>query len=250
MKLAIIGYGKMGQIIRTIADARGHETVVIDPHYSEAYARQPDSSSLEGCDCAIHFTTPEAFRPTVESTIAAGCNLVVGTTGWYDQLGEIKKTVESSGSGFMYSPNFSIGVNAFFSIVKNAAELINAFDEYDIAATEYHHRHKEDSPSGTAKAITDILLQNIDRKEKAVFDRLDRAPRPEELHVASIRCGSIPGTHTVSFDSEADTITLQHTARNRNGFALGAVRAAEWMAGRSGFYSMEAFMEHTLSATR
>ena len=145
--------------------------------------------------------------------------------------------------GFIWSGNFSIGVNMFFKIVEEAAKVVNKIPEYDVSVFEAHHNMKKDSPSGTAKMIADRVIENLKRKDKIVTDKFDRAPQKNELHVASMRCGKIPGTHTVTFDSDADTIELTHRARNREGFALGAVLAAEFISGKKGFFDINDLMK-------
>ncbi|MBT4333854.1 MAG: 4-hydroxy-tetrahydrodipicolinate reductase, partial [Candidatus Cloacimonetes bacterium] len=140
-------------------------------------------------------------------------------------------------TGFIYGSNFSVGMNLFFSIIESAAKLMNKAEDYDLFGLEMHHNKKKDSPSGTAKVLSEIILQNIDRKTKVQYDKLDRKIEQDELHFTSVRSGNIPGTHSISFDSEADTIELKHTARNRNGLALGAIKAAKWINNKTGFYN-------------
>jgi 4-hydroxy-tetrahydrodipicolinate reductase len=169
--------------------------------------------------------------------IEARKDIVVGTTGWYDHVPEIRKTVKDS--GVLYSPNFSIGVNIVFRLAKAAAELMNNAPQYDPYIHELHHRQKIDSPSGTALKLGEILLSGIDRKKRMQTQALDRKIDPEELHVSSTRTGTFAGTHTVGFDSDADLIEITHTAKTRRGFALGAVRAAQWLKGKKGVFTMD-----------
>ena len=201
---------------------------------------------MKDVDLCIDFTNPESVIKKIEKISKFKKNIVVGTTGWYNDLDNVKEIVDKSGIGFIYATNFSIGVNMFFKIVENAAKIVNKIEDYDIFGYELHHNKKVDSPSGTAKTIGNILIKNIDRKEKLVFDKLDRKIKPEELHIASIRSGSIPGTHVVGFDSSADTIELSHVARNREGFALGAVMAAQWINGKKGFYDIDDLMKEII----
>ena len=161
-----------------------------------------------------------------------GKSIVVGTTGWHDKLGEAREIVKNSKIGLIYASNFSVGVNVFFSIIENAAKMMNNLDDYDVFGYELHHNKKLDSPSGTAKSIEKILVSNIKRKKEVPF--------------ASVRAGSIPGTHVVGFDSSADTIELKHTARNREGFAAGAIMAAEWINGKKGFYDIGDMMDEIM----
>lgn len=242
MKIAIIGYGNMGREIERLAAAKGIQAAaIIDPADAKATHKRITRNTAD-FDVAVDFSVPNAVVDNVRMVASAGKNMVVGTTGWYNSLNEVKDIVRESGIGFIYSPNFSLGVNLFFRIVDESSKLFDKVADYDVFVYEGHHSQKLDSPSGTAKALGDTLLKNIRRKNKLVFDKLDRKILPEELHVASFRAGYNPGTHVVGFDSEADTIELKHTARSRAGFALGALLAAEWISGRKGFYTMQDFM--------
>jgi len=241
--LAIIGYGKMGKIIETIAKERGHEVVTIDP-IADANFKEINSDSLNGVDVAIDFTTPSVALANARACAMLGKNIVMGTTGWYDKTDEMKEITKDI--GFIWSGNFSIGVNMFFKIVEEAAKVVNKIPEYDVAVFEAHHNAKKDSPSGTAKMIADKIIENVGRKDTIVTDKFDRAPEKNELHVASMRCGKIPGTHTVTFDSEADTMELTHRARNREGFALGAVLAAEFLKDKKGFFDINDLMKNII----
>lgn len=247
MNITLIGFGKMGRIIAELATERGHNIVsTIDPANPHASYQKITEESLKNTDVCIDFSHATAVKNTVEQCIAFGKNLVLGTTGWYNQLPEIKETISKSGIGVITSPNFSLGVNVFLKMLANASEIINHFDEYDVLVNEWHHRHKKDSPSGTALAIGNLLLKHIERKKMLVSEKLDRAPEPHEIHLTSTRGGEIPGTHSVFFDSGADTIDITHTARNRTGFALGAIHCAEWIVGKKGFFTMEDWMEDVI----
>jgi len=221
MNLALIGYGKMGRLIEELATTRGHRVafkVDIDENRDgQALTEQ----NLRGVDVAIDFTTPEAVVRSVERVTALGINMVVGTTGWMNQLEAVRSMVEAKGVGFVYGSNFSIGVNLFFRLMEAAAAQFRQHSQYDPWIYEIHHRAKLDAPSGTALKLKQIL-------EKAYEGR--------EVSTASNRAGAIPGEHTVGFDSEADTLTFTHTARSRLGFASGALHAAEWVRGKKGFY--------------
>ncbi|MAG91652.1 4-hydroxy-tetrahydrodipicolinate reductase [Candidatus Woesearchaeota archaeon] len=239
MNIAIIGYGKMGHEIEKAAKAKGITVQsVININDKNAKYKEINEESLKDVDVCIDFTTPDSVVENIRKIASLKKNIVVGTTGWYDKLDEVKGIVNSNNVGFIYATNFSVGVNIFFKIVEAAAKLINKVDEYDVFGYEMHHKNKVDSPSGTAKSIGNILIKNIQRKNKLVFDKLDRKIEPNELHFASVRSGSIPGTHSVGFDSSADTIELKHTARNREGFALGALMAAQWINNKKGFYDI------------
>ena len=239
MNIAIIGYGKMGHEIEKAAKAKGITVQsVININDKNAKYKEINEESLKDVDVCIDFTTPDSVVENIRKIASLKKNIVVGTTGWYDKLDEVKGIVNSNNVGFIYATNFSVGVNIFFKIVEAAAKLINKVDEYDVFGYEMHHKNKVDSPSGTAKSIGNILIKNIQRKNKLVFDKLDRKIEPNELHFASVRSGSIPGTHSVGIDSSADTIELKHTARNREGFALGALMAAQWINNKKGFYDI------------
>lgn len=227
MKIALIGYGKMGQLIDTIATAKGHTIVARVSPNSET--KTITSQTIGNADVCIDFSHPDSVINNLQACASLNKNVIIGTTGWTDQLNEAHEIVKKYKIGCMHSANFSIGVNLFMQIVAHAAEIIDAFDEYDVGAFEFHHRHKIDSPSGTAKALTEILQSKSSRKKQCDF--------------ASVRCGSIPGTHTVLFDSPADTITLTHEARNREGFAKGAVAAAEWIRDKKGLLTIADFLK-------
>lgn len=240
LKVALIGYGRMGQAIDSIANEHGIEiTSRIDPRHPKAQWQELIPQAVGNADVCIDFTEPSEVVANLSLLGEYGKSVVVGTTGWYDLLPEARQVSDRDNIGIFYSDNFSIGMNLFKKIAAYAASLVNEWPGYDIALMEHHHRQKLDSPSGTAKAIANILIDEIDRKKRIVTDCLQRQPDDDELHVQSIRCGSIPGTHQVIMDSTADTITVTHQARNRNDFALGALTAAKWLHGRTGLYSME-----------
>ncbi len=254
MKIALIGYGAMGKVVRRVAEERGHEVVVIvDPGASKnsdkigaATYQELSAEALNGVEVAIDFSQAEGLLNDVQICRDAGVNLVMGTTGWYEQMDEVKKVVGDGNIGFLWSSNFSIGVNLYFKIVDYASKLMNKFDEYDIWGHEMHHYNKADSPSGTAKTLEKILLDNVDRKDSVVEDRLDRKREDNEIHFSSVRGGPVNFGHAIGFDSEADTITINHAARSRDGYAVGAVQAAEWIVGKKGFFGMEDFLKDVL----
>ena len=221
MKIAIVGYGKMGKMIERAAESRGHQIALKLDEVNNANFEGITGSNFRDVDVAIDFSVPSTAVPNIQKIAALGTNLVVGTTGWLERLGEVKQTVERNGIGLVWSPNFSVGVNAFFRIVSAAAKLLSNEPEYEAWAWEIHHSAKKDAPSGT-------LLKLVDEMKKAGYER--------RVDTGSNRAGVIAGTHEIGFDSPADTITLRHTARSREGFALGAVKAAEWIAGKKGFY--------------
>lgn len=245
MNIAIIGYGKMGHEIERVAKAKGINVAsVIDTTDNIAGYREINEQSMKNVDVCIDFTSPSAVICNIQKISKFKKNIVVGTTGWYDKLNEAEEIVNKSNIGIIYASNFSIGVNIFFKIVENAAKIVNKIDDYDIYGYELHHNKKIDSPSGTAKTIGEILIKNIKRKNKLLFEKIYRKIEPNELHFASIRAGFIPGTHVAGFDSNADTIELKHIARNREGFAIGAIMAAQWINGKKGFYDINDMMKN------
>lgn len=236
MKLALVGYGKMGHMIEAIALKRGNKVVAtIDTYAADATHKVKTVEEIvqavkdSGAEAVIEFTHPDVVLDNIKALLPLGIPLVIGTTGWNAQIDKVKEWVKESNGSLFYAANYSIGVNLFYKIVHEAAALINDFDEYDTALWEAHHNQKADSPSGTALEIARQVMSAQPRKTEMVFDAFHSKPEAHQLHVSSTRIGSVPGTHTVYFDSPADTIELTHTARSREGFALGAVRAAEWM---------------------
>jgi len=238
MNIALIGYGKMGKEVEQAAKARGLTVAKTFDIHNNTGGLGLTAESLKGVDVCIEFSTPGAVMENIAACAECGKNVVVGTTGWYDRLEAVKKLVKEKKIGFLYAPNFSLGLNIFTQIVAHAAHLMDRYNQYDAAVTESHHRGKADSPSGTALAIAACVLQGMKRKTEIFGETSHGQIKPHQLHVASSRVGSVPGTHAVVFDSEADQIELVHTARNRSGFALGAVVAAEWLKGKHGFYTM------------
>lgn len=251
MKIALSGYGRMGHLIEQLALKRGDEVIsTIDPAAPQAQSKYINAATLEGVDVVIDFSIPSAAVENIINCAKAGKNIVVGTTGWYEEKEAVRKIVEEAGIGFIWSGNFSTGVNLFFKIVKDASALFNLFTDYDPFIHEYHHNKKADSPSGTASMLGDIVLNEIERKKEKVTESLKRVIRPEELHISSTRGGSIPGTHIVTFDSPVDTIELKHTARGREGFASGALAAARWIKGRKGFFSIDDMMKDIIEGVK
>ncbi|HEX7367985.1 MAG TPA: 4-hydroxy-tetrahydrodipicolinate reductase [Pelobium sp.] len=240
MKLALIGYGKMGKMIESIALDRNHEIVLI---IDQDNATELTAENLRKADVAIEFSTPDTVLNNIETCIKAGVPLVVGTTGWYGQLQKIKDDCLAANSAIMYGSNFSVGVNIFFKANQALAKIMNNFsDQYDVALEEIHHIHKLDSPSGTAITIAEDILKEFDSKKEWVDVQADGEVtnyKPDSLIIASYREGEVPGTHSVIYDSDVDRIEFKHVAHSRQGFALGAVLAAEWLKGKTGFYSVK-----------
>ena len=219
--LAIVGYGKMGKLIEQLAPEYGFQVALKLDEFNNADGAGLIARNFAGIDVAIEFSIPAAVPGNVEGIAALGVPLVVGTTGWLEHIDRVKRAIEVHDTGLVWSPNFSIGVNVFFRLVAEAARLLAAEPGYGAWAWEIHHAAKKDAPSGT-------LLKLVEEMKKAGYAR--------PIDVGSNRAGSIPGTHEIGFDSGADTITLRHTARSREGFARGALKAADWIVGRKGFY--------------
>ena len=239
MKIVLLGYGKMGQLIERFAVKRGHDVVLI---VDEENRREITSSDLRSADMAIDFSTPDAALENIELCFEAELPLVVGTTGWYDKLQEIQQTCQETNQSFLYGSNFSIGVNVFFHINRMLAKALNPYKQYDVQVEEIHHIHKLDAPSGTAITIAEGIIEHSDQKGKWVNsvegDGEGVIPKADELLIESLRIEEVPGTHTVLYSSEVDQIEFKHTAHSREGFALGAVIAAEWLLGKKGFFQV------------
>lgn len=244
MKIALIGYGNMGKAVERAALERGHEIIsIIDRDAATGKALGTDA--LKEADIAIDFSNKEAVMDVARACLTAGIPLVEGTTGWYEHLDEVRTLLKSSSSkpiGFLWSSNFSIGVQMYLKIIDAASQLMNRVEEYDVWGHEIHHAGKTDSPSGTAKSLEKILLSAITRKKSVVEEKLDRKRADSEIHFSSVRGGPVNFGHTIGFDSVADRILITHEARSRDGYALGAVKAAEWLAGKTGFFSMDDFI--------
>ncbi len=244
MKFTLVGNGRMGQqVAQVIRQSGNHEVAaVLDVDATIS----PDV--FRGSDAIIDFTVREAFLANLPAMLGSGVPVVVGTTGWDDVQDEVKQQITSAGASLLYSANFSLGVNIFLRTVREAARLIAPFEQFDIAFAEQHHTGKADFPSGTAVRAADMILSANSRK-KTVVRQLsdDKKLAPDELQVASLRLGSVFGKHSAFIDSEADEIVISHTAKNRSGFASGAVEAAAWLALRHktapGFYTMEDFLD-------
>lgn len=237
LNIALIGYGKMGKAVEAAAKARSHTiTAIIDPHLATSKISE---DTLADTDICIDFSHPNTVVENIKKIAAAHKNIVVGTTGWDSHREEVKHIVEEHQIGLLYAANFSIGVNLFYQIAAHAAQLIDRFDEYDAAIHEVHHKQKVDAPSGTGLTLGHLLIEHMQSKSNLVYGTQNYTNKPEEILLSSQRCGFNPGCHSISFDSPEDTITLTHQARNRDGFAKGAVRGAEWLWNKKGMYTME-----------
>jgi len=233
MKIALIGYGKMGKTIERIAVERGHEIVsVIDVNNLDDF----DSAAFKSADVAIEFTVPQVALSNYRRAFASGVAVVSGTTGWTEELPALKKEIEDGGKTLFWSSNFSLGVNIFMAVNKYLAGIMNQFPDYNVEMTEVHHTQKLDAPSGTAITLAEDILEKLDRKTVWVKEI---ETKPEEMAIKSIREGQVPGIHTIRYESEVDSIEITHDAKSREGFALGAVVAAEFTAGKKGLLGME-----------
>ena len=219
--LAIVGYGKMGRLVEHLAPEYGFRVALKLDEFNNARFEGLTAENFRGVDAAIDFSIPPVVPKNAEGIAALGVNQVIGTTGWLEHQDEVRAAVERHGTGLVWSPNYSVGVNVFFRLVNEAARLFEGQPEYGAWAWEIHHSTKKDAPSGT-------LLKLVDEMRKAGFGR--------NIDVGSNRAGAHPGTHEIGFDSGADTVTLRHTARSREGFARGALKAAQWIIGKKGYY--------------
>lgn len=236
MKIAILGYGRMGHAVESVAERLGHRISAI---FDQNNPLKTDSD-IRDAEVIVSFTNHQAVIPNLKLVSEINLPIVEGTTGWYHQLDHIKPLKNLT---MLYSPNFSIGVYLFTKLVEKAAQLFGSLPEYDGYIHEWHHRNKADSPSGTALKLADIMVKNIKTKDVVLPQTGTGKIAENALHVSSTRVGRIPGTHEVGFDSEQDSITLRHQAHGRTGFAIGALKAAEWLIGRKGIYTMDDFME-------
>ena len=227
MKIALLGYGKMGQVIERIATERGHEIVL----------RKDEFNTYEGlsnADVAIDFSVPMAAVDNISSCFHANVPVVSGTTGWLEHYDKMAALCIEKNGGFISSSNFSLGVNIFFELNEYLAKIMAQFDSYKVEMEEIHHTQKLDAPSGTAISLAKGVIENSNYKSWTL-----ESAEPNQIHIEAKRIGDVPGTHTVTYESVVDTIEIKHTAHNREGFALGAVIAAEWLAGKHGIFTMK-----------
>ena len=245
MKIALIGYGKMGKTIEKIAIERGHEIVsIIDIENREDFG----SEAFRSADVAIEFTAPTVAYDNCKQAMAAGVKVVSGSTGWYsDHEAEMRELCEKEGKTLFWASNFSLGVAIFSAVNRYLAKIMTRFSGYDVQMEETHHIHKLDAPSGTAITLAEGILENIDRKASWVMGDLTnpdgsvttgKKPQASELKIDAIRRDEVPGIHSITYDSAADSITITHDAKNRSGFALGAVLAAEYVNEHNGLLGM------------
>jgi 4-hydroxy-tetrahydrodipicolinate reductase len=227
MKIALLGYGKMGKVIERIALERGHEIVLKKDEFNTY-------DGLSTADVAIDFSVPTAAVNNISAAFNANVPVVSGTTGWLEHYDEMIALCNEKKGGFISSSNFSLGVNIFFGLNEYLAKIMKQFDSYKVSMEEIHHIHKLDAPSGTAISLAQGVIENSSYSNWT----LDEA-KNNEIHIEAKRIGEVPGTHTVNYDSAIDSIEIKHTAHNREGFALGAVIAAEWLAGKEGIFTMK-----------
>ncbi|MCL1818748.1 MAG: 4-hydroxy-tetrahydrodipicolinate reductase [Spirochaetaceae bacterium] len=254
MKVLLVGYGRMGHEVEAALNRRGHSVVArIDAAPGAGDACSASAEQLTEADVAIEFSLASAVRANAAVYAKAGLPAVVGTTGWKEDEPAVRDLVAGSGIGFLRTSNFSIGAHIFFALVEEAARIAGQFEDYDVLLHEIHHNQKKDSPSGTALAAAARVLKALPRKKRIVTEKLDRQIAEDELHVSSSRVGAVPGLHTLLLDSAFDSIEVTHTARSRGGFAVGAVRAAEWLTGadnsgkKTGFFEVEDFINAIFS---
>jgi 4-hydroxy-tetrahydrodipicolinate reductase len=233
MKIALLGYGKMGQEIERIAAKKDHEIILIIDSEKDW---EESGSLLAEADVAMEFSTPGTVVGNIYRCFDVGVPVVVGTTGWHEDHEAVRKACLEGNRGLFYSANYSIGANLFFDLNRHLARLMSEREEYDISIEETHHILKQDAPSGTAIVLANDIIQYIGRLEKWVKENPDN---PEELGIKSFRTENVPGTHVVRYESDNDTIEIIHTAKNRKGLALGAMMAAEWLQGKKGYFEMK-----------
>lgn len=239
MNIAIIGYGKMGREIEQLAVARGHNIVLtVDEYNASSYS----VSDFQKADVAIEFSTPQSVVDNIYKCFDAEIPVIVGTTGWLDKLEEVKERCREKNQALFYASNYSIGVNLFFKLNQYLAKLINPYPEYNVEIEEIHHVHKLDAPSGTAISLANQVIKEIDVKQKWVNTPTENK---NELSIISKRLGDVPGTHTVTYSSIVDEISITHFAHNRKGFALGAIIAAEFIIGKKGIFGMDSLIENS-----
>ena len=252
MRIALVGMGRMGEAVSELAARRGHEIVARFDEYIDQYPSLPDGpdlpDALESAGAIIDFTLPDAVLENIERYCRWGLPAVIGTTGWYDRLDEVQALVDKYDGAVLYAPNFSIGVALLAQVARSVLPLIDKLPEYDAAVHEVHHIGKADSPSGTALMLGDLIVDGLKRKDRIETEtqhgRIDAAA----LHVTSSRLGGVVGKHDVSLDSPFDKLVFSHEAKSRRGFAFGAVRAAEWLPGRKGLFTLDDLLAEWLGS--
>lgn len=238
MKIALVGTGKTGQAIEAMARDRGHAVVA---RFNSAcpFLDADAGDALRSIDVFIDFSRPELALNHLQQYTKLKLNAVIGTTGWYDEIDQVRTWIQHHGGGVLYAPNFSIGVALVLRLAETAAAMIDGLPEYDVSVHEVHHRMKLDSPSGTALHLGQVLLDQLSRKNRIETETQHQAIDRNALHISSTRTGHVIGDHTVSLDSPFDLIEISHHAKNRDGFAFGALRAAEWLKGKTGLFTLD-----------
>jgi len=243
-RIALVGYGAMGRELERLAPAHGCEVVHVFDDASPV-----SSTSTTDFDVAIDFSQPDAVIPTIQTLCALKRNVVVGTTGWYDDRSIVEACCHEHGTGLIYGSNFSIGVQIFYHLVREAAFFAERQPDYDVMLHEWHHKRKKDSPSGTALKAASIVIDELTRKNHVAIDAQNTPIDPQALHVSSTRGGEIVGTHQLLLDSVFDSIEVTHRAKNRSGFAIGALLAARWVADKRGVFDFTAMFTDIMSTT-
>jgi len=231
MKIGLIGYGKMGKAIEKMATHQGHKIV-----FAIGGEKIPNAEELKNADVCVEFTGPESAFDNIKTCIEAGVPVVSGTTGWLDKMDEIEKLCQEKNGAFFYASNFSLGVNIFFTLNKELARIMNQFEQYDVTMEEIHHAQKKDAPSGTAITILNGITENINRKN---VWHLGQEMIEKSISVSVKRIDPTPGTHSVNYSTNTDSIEIKHTAHSRDGFVLGAITSAQWLIGKTGVFGMQ-----------
>ena len=245
MKLALLGSGRMGREVERLAHATGHEIVVsLDSQTNPGGDALRDA--VADADVVVDFTRPEAALRNIEDVARAGLPMVVGTTGWYDEINKVREIVRAQDTGLVWAANFSIGAQALLRLVEHAAKFLDRFEEYDPYVVEHHHRGKRDTPSGTGLRLAEKIIASMSRKDQSLSGNPEGRIPLRSVHVASVRAGEAFGQHKVGFDAAAESIELTHTARSREGFARGALYAAEWIRQRTGVFEFSELFEQVL----
>ncbi len=245
MKLALLGSGRMGREVERLAHVAGHEIVAsLDSQTNPGGDALRDA--IADADVVVDFTRPEATLRNIEDIARAGMPMVVGTTGWYDEIDKVREIVRAQGTGLVWAANFSIGAQALLRLVEHAAKFLDRFEEYDPYVVEHHHRGKRDAPSGTGLRLAEKIIASMSRKDQSLAGNPAGRIPPRSVHVASVRAGEAFGQHKVGFDAAAESIELTHTARSREGFARGALYAAEWIRQRTGVFEFSELFEQVL----
>lgn len=238
MKIALVGTGKTGQAIEAMARDRGHD-VVARFNSGHPFLDIDANNALRTIDVFIDFSRPELALDHIRRYTELKLNAVIGTTGWYDEIDQVRSWMQGQDGAILYAPNFSIGVALVSRLAEAAAAMIDGLPEYDVSVHETHHRMKLDSPSGTALHLAQILLDKLSRKKRLETETQHQTIAADALHVSSARTGHVIGDHTISLDSPFDLIEISHHAKNRDGFAFGALRAAEWLKGKTGLFTLD-----------